>query len=283
MRALEPTAALMVIALALPSAGCGGGTRTVTERGPSAAEVMATPKTPVTSAPRQAKLALNNPAQQPDPSVSALCNEVPEGHACHAVTASPSDPNESPQRNCDTNIVANANTSCGLAENVFYEYYQSRDITEKYPAVMAYSATTSKNYELSCDHTGKLVACTSSPLSQELYVSFPQAAVDAYTEAQATAYASTRSIGRPGVTAAKRTEEQEARESASSPGTEPTPKPQESEESRNEHSGDQSFCSTHECIGEYESEPGTVVECSDGSFSHAGGIQGACSHHGGER
>lgn len=28
---------------------------------------------------------------------------------------------------------------------------------------------------------------------------------------------------------------------------------------------------------------GYVVECADGTFSHSGGIQGACSHHGGER
>lgn len=28
-------------------------------------------------------------------------------------------------------------------------------------------------------------------------------------------------------------------------------------------------------------EAGSVVACSDGTLSHAGGIQGACSHHGG--
>ena len=47
-------------------------------------------------------------------------------------------------------------------------------------------------------------------------------------------------------------------------------------------SSDSSFCSTHDCIGDFNNEPGTIVECADGTYSHAGGIQGACSSHGGE-
>ena len=48
------------------------------------------------------------------------------------------------------------------------------------------------------------------------------------------------------------------------------------------HTGDQKFCEEHECIGSFTSEEGTVVECSDGTYSHAGGLSGACSDHGGE-
>jgi hypothetical protein len=48
------------------------------------------------------------------------------------------------------------------------------------------------------------------------------------------------------------------------------------------HAEDSHFCSEHECIGNFQEEEGTVVKCSDGSYSHAGGISGACSHHGGE-
>jgi hypothetical protein len=48
------------------------------------------------------------------------------------------------------------------------------------------------------------------------------------------------------------------------------------------HAKDAQFCQEHECIGSFETEPGRIVECSDGSFSHAGGISGACSFHGGE-
>jgi hypothetical protein len=49
------------------------------------------------------------------------------------------------------------------------------------------------------------------------------------------------------------------------------------------HATDSKFCSEHECIGEFETEPGTIVECADGAYSHSGGLSGACSHHGGER
>lgn len=47
------------------------------------------------------------------------------------------------------------------------------------------------------------------------------------------------------------------------------------------HATDAQFCSEHDCIGEFDSEPGRIAECADGSFSHSGGIQGACSYHGG--
>jgi hypothetical protein len=49
------------------------------------------------------------------------------------------------------------------------------------------------------------------------------------------------------------------------------------------HAEDGRFCSEHQCIGNFTSEPGTVAECEDGTYSHAGRIQGACSHHGGVR
>jgi hypothetical protein len=45
------------------------------------------------------------------------------------------------------------------------------------------------------------------------------------------------------------------------------------------HAEDARFCSEHQCIGRFTTEPGTVVECADGTYSHSGGISGACSHH----
>ena len=56
---------------------------------------------------------------------------------------------------------------------------------------------------------------------------------------------------------------------------------EEDEVGSSSHAGDAKFCEEHECIGEFGSEPGTV-ERSDGSYSHSGGISGACSDHGGE-
>jgi hypothetical protein len=41
------------------------------------------------------------------------------------------------------------------------------------------------------------------------------------------------------------------------------------------------FCATHDCIDNFEEGNGSIVQCEDGSWSQSGGIQGACSHHGG--
>ncbi len=73
------------------------------------------------------------------------------------------------------------------------------------------------------------------------------------------------------------------------PETDSTPSESSGSESKEEdevgstsHAGDTKFCEEHHCIGEFTTEDGTVVECSDGTFSHAGGLSGACSDHGGE-
>jgi hypothetical protein len=42
------------------------------------------------------------------------------------------------------------------------------------------------------------------------------------------------------------------------------------------------FCSTHDCIGSFSEGRGSIVQCADGTWSHSGGVQGACSWHGGE-
>jgi hypothetical protein len=44
---------------------------------------------------------------------------------------------------------------------------------------------------------------------------------------------------------------------------------------------DPGFCDTHDCIPNFDNGNGSVVQCADGTYSHSGGIQGACSHHGG--
>ena len=42
------------------------------------------------------------------------------------------------------------------------------------------------------------------------------------------------------------------------------------------------FCSYFNCIPSFwQSTNGYVAECSDGTYSHSGGVSGACSHHGG--
>jgi hypothetical protein len=46
---------------------------------------------------------------------------------------------------------------------------------------------------------------------------------------------------------------------------------------------DPSVCSYFACIASFWNGRGYMAECNDGSFSMSGGIQGACSRHGGER
>lgn len=79
---------------------------------------------------------------------------------------------------------------------------------------------------------------------------------------------------------ARHTKERQ-REEASAPPTSEAPAAEEDEIGSASHSGDTLFCEEHRCEGEFTTEDGTVAECGDGSYSHAGGIEGACSYHGG--
>jgi hypothetical protein len=260
--------AWMLRGIALVSAlllsACGSGT--VTTEKAAAPEVAPSPTTS-TAAPKSAavhKPHLNNPAKQP------ASGEVVSG------TTAPSKPNQFRQRNCDTNIVANSATSCGLAENAFYEYYQATRGGGNGQSIAVHSPTTGKDYELGCENKAGLVECIGTPLSAAVYTTFPQAAIDVYTDEQAKAYANTRDVGHP-------------RKPYTPPApapSEPTPSPRpesggEDEVGSYSHAGDEKFCEEHECIGDFQGEGGYVVECSDGTYSHAGGISGSCSHHGG--
>jgi hypothetical protein len=53
--------------------------------------------------------------------------------------------------------------------------------------------------------------------------------------------------------------------------TDPPPYPQDEPD----------FCDSHDCIPNFDNGNGSIVQCADGTYSHSGGIQGACSHHGG--
>jgi hypothetical protein len=99
----------------------------------------------------------------------------------------------------------------------------------------------------------------------------------------------------------ERQQEKQAKESSAPPSSESSEESKPSESSKpsegeasggssgekdevgsSSHATDSEFCNEHTCIGSFESEGGTIVECSDGTYSHAGGISGSCSHHGGE-
>lgn len=262
------------------AAGCGGATTTVTEQVNAPATSSTATVAPHVKAKSDHKTAsVNNPAQQPDQSVTTPCSKASLGNACAASTSVDGDPSEYRQRNCDTNIVANVNASCVLAENIFWEVYEHGGREGTTPnSVEAYSPLTGKDYEMDCIRQGSLIACESSPISAGLFVSFPATAIDNYTAVQAAAYRRSGKVGHPGPAAA----------GSSSTPEESTPAPSGGESSGPDevgsysHEGDQEFCEQNECIGDFEGEGGYVVECEDGTYSHAGGISGACSDHGGE-
>lgn len=63
--------------------------------------------------------------------------------------------------------------------------------------------------------------------------------------------------------------------------TPPTRRPSTSRPRQPATSGDASFCTTHRCIANFDNGRGTIVQCADGEYSHAGGLPGVCNRHGG--
>jgi hypothetical protein len=152
---------------------------------------------------------------------------------------------------CDANVSADSTTtSCPFAENVFYAYWKNG----RSGSFTAYSPATGTTYDVSCS-AGATVACTGGNGAE---VHFPAAAVDAYTESQADDFAAHHQT-QPGVPA-----------TAASSGDGGTA------------TASTSFCTTHECIPSFDEGNGSIVKCEDGEWSHAGGLPGACSWHGGE-
>lgn len=90
---------------------------------------------------------------------------------------------------CDANISARRpTTSCGFASNVFYEYW----VSGQESSITAYSPATGATYELSCSSDGSDVECSAEDGGA---ARFSQAAVDAYSQGQADAYARSHDIG----------------------------------------------------------------------------------------
>ena len=180
-----------------------------------------------------------------------------------APTESRSLPIESSAMNtCARLVRAGAHTSCQFAENANSAFQAVRASTGTPPAtVAAYSPVTHKHYTLRCVLIAQrtTVECTSGTAS----VAFPlEPGGAAQSESPAPS-----------------TPQSESPSEESSPAGSSSA---EDEVGSPSHAGDQKFCEEHDCIGDFTNEEGTVVECSDGSFSHAGGLSGACSDHGGE-
>jgi hypothetical protein len=169
---------------------------------------------------------------------------------------------------CDANIrVKRATTTCRFAENVFVAYWAH----ENYPgsgAITAYSPKAGRNFQVACARGASRVTCTTS---DDAEIGFSHAAVARYSLSQAKAYVAASDVGdvtfpwekpdSPGgsdnVTPSYTTPDA----TPSVPDTSPTPPGQN--------------------IPNYDNGRGYRVQCADGTYSHSGGIRGACSHHGG--
>lgn len=158
---------------------------------------------------------------------------------------------------CDANISVKASTTtCGFAQNAFYEYWTSGQASD----IQVYSPATKQVFATHCTVTAGIVRCTTHDRGA---VRFSVAAIDRYDQDQADAYAASHDLGSGPPYSGDNAPSAPPSDGAGDPSSDPY------------------FCDTHDCIPNYPNGNGYTVQCADGSYSQSGGIQGACSHHGG--
>lgn len=84
---------------------------------------------------------------------------------------------------CDQNISANANTSCGLAENVFVAYWNTGNSVDGWSdaSITAQSPVNNAFYAFDCTSDGTTVNCSATGRTgNSLFVTFPLQAVTVY-------------------------------------------------------------------------------------------------------
>lgn len=166
---------------------------------------------------------------------------------------------------CDDNIrVRAATTTCPFAENVFYEYYEKGAGSAVVTRIKAWSPATKRFYATRCD-AGSQVVCVAGDGGE---VRFSSSALAAYDDDQAAAYVRAHDTG--------------TRPAESTEYADPDPS-YEDPEPYYEAPDDYTAPSTDygEEIPNYDEGNGYRVQCADGMYSQSGGIQGACSGHGG--
>jgi len=158
---------------------------------------------------------------------------------------------------CDANIEAKRDTTtCPFAENVFWSYWTSSES----PSLGVWSPAAQVTFATRCDSDTAQVTCTTDDGGE---VRFSQAAVDHYSQTQANTYARAHDLGPdPYEGIAYATPDEPAPEY--DPGQ-----------------SDDYGSTPGENIPNYDNGRGYRVQCEDGMYSQSGGIQGACSGHGG--
>ena len=152
-------------------------------------------------------------------------------------------------------ITVNAVTSCPFANDVEQAYDANPS-----SAVQASSPVTGKSYTMTCSQSSGTVTCTGGTGAQ---LAFPGPSPAGET---GTATGTETSTSPGGTT------------TGAVPSTSPVEGPGSSS-----HATDAQFCSSHSCIDNFSAGNGTIVQCTDGQWSHSGGLSRACSDHGGEK
>jgi len=242
IRRLLP-ATLCVASLAF--AACGGSTQTesVTSTAPAATTPVTQSSTQRTKAATSATKAAKRKARK-----SPKRQAAPD-HAW-----------------CDANIrVKTATMTCRFAQNVFLAYWTSQNYDGF--ATSAYSPAAHREFAVDCTAGEGHVVCTAGDGAE---VTFPQSAVDRYSLAQAKRYVAASNVG-DDIFPWEQPSGGSSDAGPSSPGT----------SSPGTSVPDTSSTPPGENIPNYENGRGYRVQCADGTYSHSGGMQGACSHHGG--
>ena len=97
---------------------------------------------------------------------------------------------------CSPGLSATQAISCGLASNLFYEYYKAKQSGGNTTALSVWSSATKRYYPASCSTGSGVITCsisgTSNPNAQ---VQIAQAALDNYSPQQASSYAARADLG----------------------------------------------------------------------------------------
>jgi hypothetical protein len=181
---------------------------------------------------------------------------------------------------CDPNIEAKVDTTtCPFAENVFWAYWMSDESSRP---LEVWSPLAHASFATTCESDGGQVVCTTS---DNAAVRFSQVALELYSRSQADAYARRHDLG---------PDPYEALPAARSPSNEPPsrsyrppspsyepPSPSYEPPSPSYEPPSSDLPTPGANIPNYENGRGYRVQCNDGMYSRSGGIQGACSGHGG--
>jgi hypothetical protein len=97
---------------------------------------------------------------------------------------------------CSRGVDATQSISCGLASNVFYEYYTATQAGGTATTLSAWSSATKKYYDVSCSPGAAVVTCTiSGATDPNAEVDLTQSALSAYSPQQASTYTANADVG----------------------------------------------------------------------------------------